>query len=698
MTDEQKLQNLLHSLQKTLENAEPSIRVRSLQTLLDFKRELFKDKTIEEFFVGDPSFFSPIAPDPEREEQEKKTKQKLLCYLQRLKETPSLVRFLVGFAELVPFEAGQTLIYADKVPEGLLIFPASLEVKLPTGGSIQRSAALLGGLSLSQPPRASQITCIARQACTALLLPAEKLQPILCLHPDLQEALFDEILQEEEQELSDALRDGGICQEQQRQIRAMINNMGQAVFTLDPNGEIGEFSGLAARFLGYEDLTGRPFADLVLRQNEKKLKSYYRALRLLHSGNRLDPGVVLSLLPAELTLNEAHYRFHYQIIEDIQGYVLNLIVRMEEISKELEMARMRQAAEEEREKEQHILDQVRNNIGSFLNLLELIEENQTTLKKYQKDFVDPLLPPDQQQTQSLVNSLHTIKGLCSQFEITPLKTAAHQMEGAVRAFALTPSQKAASFKEQQKQLKKQYRYTQSLVESLGEKVLSILRGIHFSPAEFDQLRQAVDEQNWKQAKWQLQKKIDLPLSAIAEGWEKDIAQLAGQLGKEVAFEVQGDENLLLPIAWVKTLNAELRHIYRNALDHGFETPKERTQAKKPPQGQLRLEANEKPGMLELTLSDDGRGIDFTQIIALAKKKPELDQAVIEDLIHQNEAWRILLLPGFSSAKQLSSISGRGVGLDAVEQALAKLGGTLKIETEKGKGSRFIIQLPWAGKG
>lgn len=142
---------------------------------------------------------------------------------------------------------------------------------------------------------------------------------------------------------------------------------------------------------------------------------------------------------------------------------------------------------------------------------------------------------------------------------------------------------------------------------------------------------------------------------------------------------------------VEYLMDALMHILRNAIDHGIESPQERIAAQKKEKGHVLFEASIKNGELMIVLADDGKGIDANKVLAMAKEKGLLEKP--EDTYDEKEIYRFLLIPGFTTNKEVTEYSGRGVGLDVVSHILEDIDGHLYIESELGKGTRFIMTLP-----
>jgi two-component system, chemotaxis family, sensor histidine kinase and response regulator WspE len=182
-----------------------------------------------------------------------------------------------------------------------------------------------------------------------------------------------------------------------------------------------------------------------------------------------------------------------------------------------------------------------------------------------------------------------------------------------------------------------------------------------------------------------------PLDDGIKGFPRLVRDVARQLGKQVRFEVQGDQTGVDRDILDK-LEAPLSHLIRNSLDHGLEPPAEREAAAKPPVGTIRLEAGHRAGMLNITLIDDGRGIDTERLKARAIERGLVSQTVADQL-NDLELLEFLFLPGFSTKDSVSEISGRGVGLDVVQSMVKAVGGNVRVSTRPGHRTTFTLQLP-----
>ena len=183
----------------------------------------------------------------------------------------------------------------------------------------------------------------------------------------------------------------------------------------------------------------------------------------------------------------------------------------------------------------------------------------------------------------------------------------------------------------------------------------------------------------------------MPLELIADRFPRAVRDLARKRGKEVNFEIVGKETEL-DRAILEELPDPLLHIFRNSIDHGVGSPEERVRSGKPPTGTVRLEAGKERESIIIRVSDDGRGMDPAHLRRVALERGVITREQ-HDSLSDVEALHLITLPGFTTAKEVTDVSGRGVGMDVVRNTVESLHGTLVIESVLGKGSTFTLRLP-----
>ena len=182
-----------------------------------------------------------------------------------------------------------------------------------------------------------------------------------------------------------------------------------------------------------------------------------------------------------------------------------------------------------------------------------------------------------------------------------------------------------------------------------------------------------------------------PISNVFHKFPRMIRDLARKFDKDVELIIQG-EDTELDRTVIEEISDPLIHLLRNSIDHGIENKEERVKVGKPEKAKILLDAKHEEGRITITVEDDGRGVNTNKIIKKAIKRgliTENEAAVISE----QEAVNLIFISGFSTADNVSDISGRGVGLDIVRNNVQRLNGTIQIETWPGEGTRFQINLP-----
>ena len=182
-----------------------------------------------------------------------------------------------------------------------------------------------------------------------------------------------------------------------------------------------------------------------------------------------------------------------------------------------------------------------------------------------------------------------------------------------------------------------------------------------------------------------------PIGNVWSRLPRIVRDLARASGKHVRLDMDGRDTEL-DKSIIEAILDPLIHVVRNAVDHGIETAERRKDARKPPEGVVRLRAFHEGGMVNIEISDDGAGIDLEHV-----KRRAVQQGLVPPeriaRMSDREATGLLFLPGFSTAEKLTTVSGRGVGMDVVRTNVEKIGGTVDVHTELGHGSTVRIKIP-----
>ena len=183
----------------------------------------------------------------------------------------------------------------------------------------------------------------------------------------------------------------------------------------------------------------------------------------------------------------------------------------------------------------------------------------------------------------------------------------------------------------------------------------------------------------------------VPIARLFTKYQRTVRELSQTLGKQVRVTLSGAETELDKVL-VERLEDPLLHLVRNAVDHGIESPERRRAVGKPEQGLLELEAFQRGGQIVVLVRDDGGGLDANKLKRKAIERGLLSHEAAKELSDQ-QAFELIFQPGFSTAAQVSDISGRGVGMDVVRAALEKLKGGVVVRSWLGVGTEFELRLP-----
>jgi len=183
----------------------------------------------------------------------------------------------------------------------------------------------------------------------------------------------------------------------------------------------------------------------------------------------------------------------------------------------------------------------------------------------------------------------------------------------------------------------------------------------------------------------------LSISYILDHFPRIVRDLSRKENKEVDLEIEGRE-IELDRVVLDEISDPLIHLVRNAIDHGIELPQERIKIGKSPRGKISIKVIRERGHVVIEVSDDGRGIDFGKVAKIAVERGIISSQEVDSL-DSHQILDILTSPGFSTSEKVTEVSGRGVGLDVVRNKLDALGGKLDLETQLGKGTKFILTLP-----
>ncbi len=233
--------------------------------------------------------------------------------------------------------------------------------------------------------------------------------------------------------------------------------------------------------------------------------------------------------------------------------------------------------------------------------------------------------------------------------------------------------------------------TTNALENLGEELGRVERVLADVTTDLDHGTDRLDGIS-AELREQVMRLRMIPVAGVFRKHVRTVRDLATQLGKRARLELEGEDTELDKLL-VEALDEPLMHLVRNSVDHGVEPSDVRTAAGKEIEGIVKLSASHRGNQVEIRVSDDGRGLDPAKLKAKA-----LERGVITtleaDMLDDRACRELIFRPGFSTAAQVSEVSGRGVGMDIVRQAIVtRLKGTIEVESTVGQGSAFVLKLP-----
>lgn len=492
-------------------------------------------------------------------------------------------------------------------------------------------------------------------------------------------------------------------------ISEMIDNMRQGVITFDRDMLINEYASVyTGKLLDEEEPVGKNVLDLLFGHNELDEDSLRRtkfALTTLFGCDDFQWSITIGSLPKEIVRmseNQKKYlKIGYEAIYDDKSEISRIMMIIEDITE----LKKTQAESERRQQElQKISDLIsidKTILSTFIaESLIQIEEGRTQVESLRT------VPEDQRMPiiAALFRGMHTIKGSAGLFKLKQIAEVAHTMEdylGKVQRgevdfdkSVLDEIAKHLDFVEKEILAYQSMRDElfgggdqDSLSERISDLTDSMSRIIGKIPSIQDEM--ASELSSLQGALYRLK---GSDFSPYLESYSTLVEDLKNRLGKKI-------EPLKHELEWrffdkdlAAKINGFLIHIIRNSLDHGVELPDDRVASNKPESATIQLNMKADEHTLYIEVEDDGRGIDGEKLAQKALEKGQISADQLAKMTMEEKV-NLLFLSGLSTADQVTDISGRGVGVDAVYQAVKALGGELKIETEPGRRTMFSIQLP-----
>jgi two-component system chemotaxis sensor kinase CheA len=462
-----------------------------------------------------------------------------------------------------------------------------------------------------------------------------------------------------------------------QKLKALLDSLDQGFLIFDENGLCWEISSKACEKVLETNPAGQKIWD-VLKLPEAEVRGFSRWLTTLYS--ELLPFEDLAPLgPAKFPHSQGqHVKLEYYPIRNSENKIQAIVLVATDITSLIR-------AQEEAEKEKAHAGFILKLFKQKRSFLSFFEESQKLVSELNRAT---LSPPISWNRDALFRTLHTLKGGAASFSIRDVAHQAHELESMIQNWDRFSESKWDEF---QQALQKSFdALTTEVNDLLGKAPLKQAPVVEVPKPELIKIL-ALMEAWSKSREWaeQLRSRyLTEPLQQSFESFDFVIQQTAKQLDKKVSHLKFITPDFRWNFEPYQSFVSTLVHVFRNAIDHGLETPSEREAAGKPPEGEIRIFAYDLQNGIELRIQDDGRGISVDKI-----KARMIEKGMPVEGLSPQQILMTIFAPQFSTREEVTELSGRGVGLDAVKFEVEKLGGQVELETREGQGTTFIFKLP-----
>jgi two-component system chemotaxis sensor kinase CheA len=423
-------------------------------------------------------------------------------------------------------------------------------------------------------------------------------------------------------------------------------------------------------------IEGRRLPDL-LYVEERPKQDFEEGLSLYFEG-KAKPEVIFDLLDKQVEIRDRVIELTFRAIDpDTVMCALSDITARRQLEAELQ----------EQNRRRELILRVVSNRKYFATFTEEALE----LFQILDARADRTQEIDDEQFADLATRLHTFKGNASFLGFGRTATVAHDLEDRLNALPVLDDDidLSAEIIVLKRQFYEEYNVIQ---ETLGEQWINDLSSVSVPQRAIQRLEGYVREKYSGDSELvaAIEQLRRVRLSDLFSRYPQLVRDVAARTGKRTKeMEIVGGDFRVLPERFEPVVNA-LEHIARNMVDHGIEAPSDRELKGKESSGRIKLQLTQSPDGVVITMSDDGQGISFAAIEERARAQGLLNG---DQPAKKAELLKILFSPGFSTADEVSSTSGRGVGLNAVQKAISRVGGKIAVDTKPGRGTTFRFTVP-----
>ncbi len=469
-------------------------------------------------------------------------------------------------------------------------------------------------------------------------------------------------------------------------IKDLLDNTGQGIFSFDKEFKIQKYASRATESIFGKFITGEHAADLMFPGKSSAIKGYFDVA--FESGGKL--GLVRDMLPVELKKEKQFFDISYRWIPPAKTTPGRIMVILTDVTVKRKLEKM---LEKDEVRNQKIIPIAKDRFG-FLRFYSGIQEQMSHIRETLKEN------PSGLSINDLSRTFHTIKGGTAAYGLHKVVELAHAVESMLEETNTANGVLTKSIiTEINDQLDKMQVLFKEELEEIGDlipkELLQESRNSFYTISE-DKVKlvehlvsdQLAENQELGDAINNLRKQT---MRNLMNKIVSDVKDLAFEKRKQVEVQYSGERTEIIHARFEKFFS-NLIHLIRNAVDHGIEPPDVRKKAGKPEQGKLDLQVNLENEQFKMVFADDGKGINVQAVKqkALAKQLITQDQS---DQMTDQEAINLIFRPNFSTRDEITSISGRGIGMNAIYSSVEELGGTINVSSELNKGTSFTFLIP-----
>jgi len=485
--------------------------------------------------------------------------------------------------------------------------------------------------------------------------------------------------------------------------QALLDNMHQAVFSINRNGTIVDpVSKYSEKVFG-KQIAGSSVMDVLydgLKSHGEQQAALLSAISTVFGEDQVQWELMEDVFPKSVKASAngmdsppvRSLKVQAAPIWDASSILEKILFVVEDVT---QLEALEAQVQQQRNQAEIFEELLSGRLGDTKTFLE-------SAKKTIHSSENAIENPTEANFLSVLRDLHTLKGNARLFKLKKLSLNIHDAESLLLETKKTYSNLTLAKEKMNEILNRlkrelaEYGQAYERIESVGQAAQS-QAGVN--TAALNQLCDTIKEVS-NHLKETEKLKLKLALDRLSYDSAREtfakfdtmVYEIAAQMDKDVVFELTGDA--LLNSKTLKSLQECIVHLLRNSLDHGLEGKSERALAGKPARGKIHIDCKETDTSVEISVEDDGRGIDGEKIAEIAIQKGLVRREEAKNL-SIDEKIALIFLPEFSSRETANDISGRGIGMNAVKETIEKIGGNIAFKTKVGLGSVFILAIPLA---